>query len=138
MENIMADNPATSQPAALYAKLPSYTSKQARQKLPSLLDEVLDTGTPVVIRKLNVPRLAIVRARELWLHEVLVRLNMDQSSIDKPIDQLMMEMSEAIQRYLQERTAKKNALVAEENSGNVTESYSAGAADGATANTIAK
>jgi hypothetical protein len=132
MESTMTDIPASSQPADLYARFPSCTSKQARQNLPSLLDDVLETGTPVVIKKLNVPRLAIVRARELWLHEIFVRLNMDKSSIDKPIDQLMEEMSEALRKYLQARAGRKNALVADENLGNVTESLPAEGADEAT------
>jgi PHD/YefM family antitoxin component YafN of YafNO toxin-antitoxin module len=84
----------------LYTRFRSCTSKEARDNLPALVDQVVDTGNPVVIKKLNVGRAALIPARELWLHEIIERLNMDRSSINRPIEELMREVYERIELYL--------------------------------------
>jgi PHD/YefM family antitoxin component YafN of YafNO toxin-antitoxin module len=96
----MADKTAIDSQPDLYARFRSCTSKEARDNLPALVDQVVDTGDPVVIKKLNVGRAALIPARELWLHEIIERLNMDRSSIEKPIEELMHEVYERIELYL--------------------------------------
>jgi PHD/YefM family antitoxin component YafN of YafNO toxin-antitoxin module len=96
----MADKSAIDGQPDLYARFRSCTSKQARDNLPALVDQVADTGNPVVIKKLNVGRAALIPARDLWLHEIIERLNMHRSSIEKPIEELMREVYERIELHL--------------------------------------
>jgi prevent-host-death family protein len=82
-----------------YARFPSKTSKEARANLPSLIDEVVDTGRPLVITKLKIGRAALIPARELWIHELVERLGMDRASAEKPIEELMDEVYEKLTNY---------------------------------------
>jgi PHD/YefM family antitoxin component YafN of YafNO toxin-antitoxin module len=93
----------TSEPD-LYARFESKTSKQARQQLPSLIDQVVDSGQPVLIKKLKVGRAALIPARELWIHEIVTRLEMDRTSVNLPIDDLMREVFKRLKIYLEERS----------------------------------
>ena len=76
----MTDSPGMPQETDRFAQFPSYTSKEARENLPALVDEVVDSGTPVVIKKLNVGRAAIIPARELWKFEIIERLKLNRSA----------------------------------------------------------
>src|SRR6266481_7836884 len=101
----MTDVPATASQPDLYARFRSYTSKEARDNLPALVDDVVDSGTPVLIKKLNVGRAALVPARQLWLYEIIERLNMERNSINKPIEELMKEVYERIGHYFDGRSS---------------------------------
>jgi prevent-host-death family protein len=83
-----------------YAQFPSTTSKEARANLPSLIDEVVDSGRPLVIKKLNRRRAALIPARELWIHELVERLGMERGSANKPLEELMQEVYERLKKYL--------------------------------------
>jgi antitoxin (DNA-binding transcriptional repressor) of toxin-antitoxin stability system len=93
----------TSQPEpGVYAEFPSITSKEAREKLPDLIDAVADSGTPVVIRKAKMgrARAALIPVRKIGIHAMLARLGMDGSNVNKPVDELMLEVYGKIKHYL--------------------------------------
>src|SRR4051812_46812078 len=90
---------STPQEPKRYANFPSSTSKEARENLPALVDEVVDTGKPVVIKKLNVGRAALIPARDLWFYEVIERLGMNRESVNWPIEKLMQEVYERSKHY---------------------------------------
>ena len=97
----MADTVTAPQEPDLYARFPSCTSKEARENLPALIDQVVDIGKPLLIKKLNVGRAALIPARELWIHEIVERLGMDRASVNTPIPELMKEVSRRIKNYLE-------------------------------------
>ena len=99
----MSDENVTSAPEpVIYSEFPSISSKEAREKLPDLIDTVVDTGTPVLIRKLKKgrARAAIIPARKLGIHAMLTRLGMDGSNVNMPVDDLMLEVYDRIKNYL--------------------------------------
>ena len=100
----MADQTTATQEPDLYARFASKTSKEARQELPALIDQVVDTGRPVLIRKLKMGRAALIPARELWIHEIMSRLDMDRTSVNVPIDELMKEVYKRLKNYLKEHS----------------------------------
>jgi hypothetical protein len=100
----MMDQASNTQEPDLYTRFQSKTSKEARQTLPSLIDQVVDTGQPVLIKKLKVGRAALIPARELWIHEIVIRLGMDRTSVNMPIEELMREVYKRIKNYLKEHS----------------------------------
>lgn len=87
----------------LYSKFRSYSSKDARENLPAFVDAVVDSGRPVVIKKLHLGRAALIPARDLWIYEVIEALQMDRESVNKPVDVLMQEVYQRSKRYVESR-----------------------------------
>jgi PHD/YefM family antitoxin component YafN of YafNO toxin-antitoxin module len=98
--------PVTQEEPKIITSFPSCTSKEARDNLPAILDEVVDSGVPVVIKKLSKGRAAVIPARDLWLYAVMEELNMDRGSINKPIKELMKEIHRKCEQWLKAGVAK--------------------------------
>jgi PHD/YefM family antitoxin component YafN of YafNO toxin-antitoxin module len=97
----MTDPVATPYEPERYARFPSKTSKDARENLPQLVDDVVDRGEPVVIKKLNVGRAALIPARDLWMYELVELLDLDRRIVDKPAYELMRQVFERSKHYLE-------------------------------------
>jgi antitoxin (DNA-binding transcriptional repressor) of toxin-antitoxin stability system len=86
---------------ALYAEFPHIGSKEARAKLPTLVDMVVDTGIPLIIEKLGRARAALVPARDLVFHEMFESLDMTgRGNINRPVDDLITELYEKLGQRL--------------------------------------
>jgi len=101
-----------------FPRFPSCTSKQAREHLPALVDQVVDSGEPVVIKKLNAGRAALFPARNLWMYEFFVELGMDKARHGKSLMDLMREAQDRLKDYLPEGGATGVDLVEARDVGN--------------------
>lgn len=87
----MSKNAFPIQEPALYAQFKALSSTEARANLPVLIDHVCDSGKPVIIRKLGTGRAALIPARDLTMHTLMIQtLGMtDPALAHTPIEEII-------------------------------------------------
>ena len=81
--------------------------------MPSLVDEVVDSGRPVLITKLNKGRAAVIPARHLLLWAAATQLGIDMNLYSNDLVELMRVIHERSEKWLEAEAVEHSHSKAE-------------------------